>query len=63
MAHEALERVAKEMPALEKNVADAKELIAALKEAGETPTDLESELVKLELRLVKWNRMLAGRGL
>ena len=44
-------------------ISQAKELISAMKEAGEDTHEFEADLKTLEIRKVKWERMLKARGI
>jgi hypothetical protein len=62
MAHPVLEQAGKDMADINNKVREARELIAAMKEAGEDTTGHESDLKGIEIRKTKWERMLANRG-
>ncbi len=63
MPSEVLKNIAKDFPQVQPAVDEARELITALKEAGEPTTDLETELRALIIRKKKWETMLKARGL
>ena len=60
---EVLKSIAEDIKTLRPQIEEAKELIAALKEAGENTTKAEQDLRSLEIRLSKWERMLKARNL
>jgi len=62
VASEIYQEIAKEIPALEKQLAEAKELVAALAEAGEDTAELRQEIRQLEARLNRWKIMLKRKG-
>jgi len=63
MANEILETISKDIHEIDAIIVEAKELISAMKEAGEDVHELEAELRLLEVRKTKWERMLSARGL
>ncbi len=63
MASEILQNIATDIKEIDKIVVEAKELISAMKEAGEETTQMEADLRLLEIRKTKWQRMLQSRGL
>lgn len=62
MANEMLKSIAEDFKSIDPKIAEAKELIAALREAGESTAQLEADLRALELRRDKWGKMLRARG-
>lgn len=63
MPNEILQNIAKDIQEVDTIIIEAKELIQAAKEAGENTTEMEAEMRSLEIRKVKWQRMLSARGL
>lgn len=63
MANEILEGIAQDLVTVESALAEAKDLVSAMKEAGEDVSGWETEIRALEIRKVKWERMLQGRGI
>lgn len=65
MPNQILEGIAQDIKGVEAALADAKDLVSAMKEAGETEAvaKWETEIRSLEIRKVKWERMLQGRGI
>ncbi len=62
MANEILKGIAGDIKEVEVAINEAENLISAMKEAGETVTDLESTIRDLKVRKVKWENMLTSRG-
>jgi len=62
MANEILKGIAADIKDVQIAIDEASDLIAAMKEAGETVTELETDLRDLKIRKVKWEKMLAARG-
>ena len=60
--NEVLKSVAADIANINIMIRNAEELIAALREAGETVTDQEAALRTLKIRKEKWERMLQARG-
>lgn len=63
MENEILQKVSQDMIRVDLELTKAKDLIKALKEAGENVTELEKQIKDLERRRTKWQNMLAARGL
>lgn len=63
MPNQILEGIAQDIKDVEAALIEAKDLVAAMKEAGEPVAEWESEIRTLEIRKVKWERMLQGRGI
>lgn len=63
MANEILAGIAEDMKAVNVAIKEADDLVDAMKEAGESVTDLETELRSLKIRKVKWQKMLESRGI
>lgn len=57
-----LASIAKDIGTINKAIADAQELISAMKDAGEPTATQESDLRALMIRKDKWQRMLESRG-
>ena len=62
MAEDILGKVAQDLSSINENVFLARELISALKDAGEEVTEQENNLRTLERRKVRWEKMLQERG-
>ena len=62
MANETLKAIGEDINKITESIAEAEELVSALKEAGEETATLESELRTLKVRKGKWERMLRNRG-
>ena len=62
MAEDILGKVAQHLSSINENVFLARELISALKDAGEEVTEQENNLRTLERRKVRWEKMLQERG-
>jgi hypothetical protein len=60
--NEVLKSVAADIANINKSIAQAEELISALREAGEPVSEQESALRTLRIRKEKWERMLQARG-
>ena len=63
MSDEILKDVASSIGGLHKNVSKAKDLIAALKDAGEDTMSLETNFRQAQVRMDRWTRMLEGRNI
>ena len=63
MASEVLKNVAEGLKSVDVQIAEAHELISALKEAGENTMQLETDLRALVIRKDRWVKMLKARGL
>lgn len=63
MAHPALERVAERFPEMEQALEEAKDLIDAMREAGEDVKEVESLYREQQLSVNRWRVMLKARGL
>lgn len=63
MASEILQNIAKDIHEVDAIIEEAKELISAAREAGEDTKEMEVEMRLLEVRKMKWQRMLSARGL
>ena len=63
MSNEILEEIAQDIQGVEGALAEAKDLVSAMKEAGEDVASFETDIRTLEMRKVKWERMLKGRGI
>ncbi|MBW8036355.1 MAG: hypothetical protein FVQ79_12175 [Planctomycetes bacterium] len=62
MANEILKGIAEDMKEVDVAITEARDLVSAMKEAGEDVSALESDMRDLEIRKVKWDRMLKSRG-
>ena len=63
MTSQVLRDIASDFARIEPAIAEAEELIAAMREAGEETASMEADLRALKLRKGKWQRMLKARGL
>ena len=63
MPNPILETIAKDIQEVDSLIIDAEELISAAKEAGEDTKEQEASMMLLKVRKMKWQRMLANRGL
>lgn len=63
MPSEILQNIAKDIQEVDSIIEEAKELISAAKEAGEDTHVMEADMRLLEIRKMKWQRMLSARGL
>ena len=63
MANEILQGIAEDMKEVDVAITEARDLVSAMKEAGEDVSALESDMRDLEIRKVKWDRMLKSRGI
>jgi len=63
MADPILESIAKDITEINQKIAQAKNLISAMKEAGEDVHEMVADIQTLEVRKVKWERMLHARGI
>jgi len=63
MADEILESIAKDVTEINQTITRVKGLISAMKEAGEDVHEVEADIRTLEVRKVKWERMLHARGI
>jgi len=61
MAENIYKEIAEQIPALKKQLEDAKGFLQALAEAGEDTAELRQELRSLEVRLNRWELMLKRR--
>ena len=62
MAQEILKGIAEDVGRITKRIVEARDLLTAMREAGEDTAKLETRLRDLETRKLKWQRMLEGRG-
>ncbi len=62
MANEILKGIAEDMKEVDVAITEARGLVSAMKEAGEDVSVMESDMRDLEIRKVKWDRMLKSRG-
>ncbi len=63
MAEEILQEIAVDVKNIETSIDKAKILISAMKEAGEDTHEMEADIRLLEVRKIKWERMLKSRGI
>lgn len=63
MASEVLRNIAADFKKIQPAIEEAKELIQAMKDAGESTAEMEAELRQLTIRKDKWERMLKARNL
>ncbi len=63
MPNEILQSIAQDIHKVDDIIIEAKELISAAREAGEDVHEMEAEMRVLEIRKMKWERMLSTRGL
>lgn len=63
MANDALKQVAQDFKTVAPKMAEAQELIDAMKESGEDTSQMETDLRKLRQRALKWERMLKAKNL
>lgn len=63
MDNEILQNIAEDIKGVNDKIEEARDLISAMKEAGEETGELETELRKLVIRKTKWENMLHARGL
>ena len=63
MANEVLKSVGEDFVKINEQTVEAKEIMEALKEAGEDTVKMETEIRQLEIRKAKWERMLKNRGI
>jgi len=63
MPSEVLKNIAEDFKKIDPAIAEADELIQAMREAGEETAEMEAEIRTLKTRKVKWERMLKARGL
>lgn len=63
MPSEVLKNIAEDFKRVDPAIAEAEELILAMREAGEETATMEAELRTLKTRKTKWERMLKARGL
>ncbi|MBA7534491.1 hypothetical protein ES705_26739 [subsurface metagenome] len=63
MANEILEGISQDIKEVDVALVEAEDLIAAMKEAGEDVSKLETDVRDLKMRKVKWDRMLKARGI
>ena len=59
---EVLKSIAIDLKTLEPQIAEATELVAIMKEAGESVTDMERDLRSLKIKQEKWQKILKSRG-
>ncbi len=62
MSDEILRGIAQELSQADEALETAEVLIAAMKEAGEDATELETNLRSVKMRKSKWEKMLKARG-
>lgn len=62
MANEIFEKISKDIKEIDMSIVDAKDLISALREAGEDTVELESKFRELEKKKTKWQKVLESRG-
>ena len=62
MANETLKAIGEDINKITESIAEAEELVSAMKEAGEETATLEQDLRTLRVRKEKWERMLKNRG-
>lgn len=62
MKSQILESVKEDLKTLEPQIAEAEEIILAMKEVGEDVRQMESDLRTLKIRKEKWGKMLESRG-
>ena len=60
---EVLIGIAKDVKDITARIAEAKDLIGAMKEAGEDVSKLQTDLRDQEIRKQRWERMLEARGM
>ncbi len=63
MASEILQGIAGDIKDVQVAIDEADDLVSAMKEAGETVTELEATIRTLKTRKVKWENMLKSRGI
>lgn len=63
MAEEILQEIAVDVKNIQTSIDKAKILISAMKEAGEDTHEMEADIRLLEVRKIKWERMLKSRGI
>ncbi len=63
MASEILRGIAADIKDVDVAIAEAEDLINAMKEAGESVAEMEPDLRELKIRKIKWAKMLSSRGL
>ncbi len=63
MPNEILKSIAQDIHKVDEIIVQAKELISAARDAGEDVHKMEAEMRVLEIRKMKWERMLSARGL
>jgi len=63
MPQEILTRVAEDIKDVDVRLVQARELVMAMKEAGEDVSSMETDMRQLETRRNKWARMLKARGI
>lgn len=61
--NEVLRGVAEDLKEIEPKIEAARDLVNAMREAGEDVTELQADIRDLEIRKRKWERMLSARGL
>lgn len=62
VADNVLNSIAEDLVRITTQIETAQDLISAMKEAGESVSDLEGQLFQLRVRKTKWETMLRGRG-
>lgn len=62
MASDVLSDIQAQMPVLDQQIKDGKELIKLLREVGEDTTQLEANFRDLERKQAKWSAALKSRG-
>ncbi|MGD9162132.1 MAG: hypothetical protein PVG39_27220 [Desulfobacteraceae bacterium] len=62
MAIEAIEEVKKNIKSIEPRLKDVKTMIAVLKQAGESTTEVENQLRELERKKTKWENAIRNAG-
>lgn len=63
MPNEILKTIAGDIQEVNDKIEEARELIGAMKEAGEDTHEMEADLRLLTVRKNKWENMLHARGL
>jgi len=62
LANDILSSIAADIARITQQITQAKDLISAMREAGEPTSDMETQLFQLEVRKTKWENMLRARG-
>jgi len=60
--NEIYKKIAEDVKGINESIVTARDLISALREAGENVDQMKSKLDELERKKVKWEKMLANRG-